>query len=135
MDSVAEFATAKSLDIWFSIREPRGMVSCPYMRLITKRNLNKAISPYSDAVSAVIGWLSVFKANSWKSLNEIRENYSASVDEVYGYTIFNIKGNKYRLIVRINYQAQIIYFKKFMTHAEYSKINWSDEIEVRQKME
>ena len=105
------------------------------MRLITKRNLNQAIAPYSDSVSAVIAWFSVLKANSWQSLNEIRENYSASVDEVNGYTIFNIKGNKYRLIVRINYQAQIIYFKKFMTHAEYSKVNWSDENEVRQKME
>jgi mRNA interferase HigB len=111
------------------------VVSYTYMRLITKRNLQKAIAPYSDAAGVVIGWFSVLKANSWKSLNEIRENYSASVDEVYGYTIFNIKGNKYRLIVRINYQAQIIYFKKFMTHAEYSKINWSDESEVRQKLE
>jgi mRNA interferase HigB len=105
------------------------------MRLITKRNLSQAIAPYSDAVAVVISWSAVIKANSWKSLNDIRENYSPSVDEVYGYTIFNIKGNKYRLIVRINYQAHIIYFKKFLTHAEYSKINWADEREVRQKME
>jgi mRNA interferase HigB len=105
------------------------------MRLITKRNLNEAIAPYSDAVLVVASWSAVIKANSWKSLSEIRENYSPSVDEVYGYTIFNIKVNKYRLIVRINYQAQIIYFKKFMTHAEYSKINWADEKEVKKKIE
>ncbi|MGB8698672.1 MAG: type II toxin-antitoxin system HigB family toxin [Thermosynechococcaceae cyanobacterium] len=105
------------------------------MRLITKRNLNQAIAPYPDAVAVIQSWSTVIKANHWKSLNDIRENYSSSVDEAYGYTIFNIKGNKYRLIVRINYQAQIIYFKKFMTHAEYSKINWSDEKEVRKKIE
>ena len=105
------------------------------MRLITKRNLNQAIAPYPDVLAVVISWAAVIKANNWRSLNDIRESYSSSVDEVYGYTIFNIKGNKYRLIVRINYQTHIIYFKKFMTHAEYSKINWSDEREVRQKIE
>lgn len=105
------------------------------MRLITKRNLSKAIAPYADVLAVVISWSAVIKSSSWKSLNDIREEYSPSVDEVYGYTIFNIKGKKYRLIVRINYQAQIIYFKKFMTHAQYSKINWSDEKEVRQKIE
>jgi mRNA interferase HigB len=124
-----------ALDKEFSIREPRNIVYLSPMRLITKRNLNKAIAPYSDAVSVVVSWSAVLKKNSWKSLNDIRESYSPSVDEVYGYTVFNIKGNKYRLVVRINYQAQIIYFKKFMTHAEYSEVNWANEKEVRSKIE
>ena len=104
------------------------------MRLISKRNLYSGIEPYTEAVQAVESWHTIFKANTWGSLNEIRENYSSTVDEVHGYTIFNIKGKKYRLIVRINYYTQIIYFTKFLTHAEYSKINWSDVKEVNQKI-
>lgn len=104
------------------------------MRLISKRNLYQAVAPYTEAVQAVKSWHTIFKANTWRSLNEVRENYSPTVDEVYGYTIFNIKGNKYSLIVRINYYTQIIYFITFFTHAEYSKINWADEKEVKQKI-
>jgi hypothetical protein len=61
------------------------------MRLITKRNLSKAIAPYPDVLTVVISWSAVIKASSWKSLNDIREEYSPSVDEVYGYTIFNLR--------------------------------------------
>ncbi len=104
------------------------------MRLITKRNLDLAIAPYTEARQSIQDWRTVFKANSWRSLSEIQESYSPTVDEVYGYTIFNIKGNKYRLIVRINYYTQAIYFKKFLTHAQYDKINWSNEKEVKQKI-
>jgi len=50
------------------------------------------------------------------------------------YTIFNIKGNQYRLIVKINYKARILYFKKFLTHTEYDKIKWDNEDEVKQKI-
>jgi mRNA interferase HigB len=104
------------------------------MRLISKRNLDRAVAPYTEAIQAVKSWHTVFKANTWRSFSEIQENYSPKIDEVYGYTIFDIKGKKYRLIVRINYQAQIIYFIKFLTHAEYSKINWSNEKDVTQKL-
>jgi mRNA interferase HigB len=106
------------------------------MRLISKRNLDSAVAPYAEAKQAVQDWYTVFKANNWGSLNEIHKSYSPTVDEVYGYTIFNIKGKKYRLIVRINYKlkVKIIYFIKFLTHAEYNKINWSNENDVKQKL-
>ena len=92
------------------------------MRLISKKNLESAIEPYpDDAKAAIAVWRKAIKDN-WESLEEIRQGYSKSVDQVCGYTIFNIKGNQYRLIVKINYTTQIIYFKKFLTHAEYDKI-------------
>ena len=43
------------------------------------------------------------------------------------FTIFNIKGNKYRLIVSIDYEAQLIYYKYFLTHAEYDRDNWKND--------
>lgn len=104
------------------------------MRLISKKNLQSAIEPYPDAQSAIESWYQLIKDNDWQSLEEVRNGYSRSVDQVYGYTIFNIKGNQYRLIVQINYKTRIIFFKKFLTHAEYSKINWNDRDEVQEQL-
>lgn len=104
------------------------------MRLISKKNLLSAIEPYPDAQSAIESWYQLIKDNDWQSLEEVRNGYSGSVDQVYGYTIFNIKGNQYRLIVQINYKTRIIFFNKFLTHAEYSKIKWNDQDEVKQQL-
>ena len=104
------------------------------MRLISKKNLLSAIEPYPDAQSAIESWYQLIKDNDWQSLEEVRNGYSRSVDQVYGYTIFNIKGNLYRLIVQINYKTRTIFFKKFLTHAEYSKIKWNDRDEVKQQL-
>ncbi|MEG4391051.1 type II toxin-antitoxin system HigB family toxin [Microcoleus sp. BROC3] len=41
--------------------------------------------------------------------------------------MFNIQGNKYRLIVSLNYQKQIVYIKYILTHAEYDKDNWKND--------
>ena len=105
------------------------------MRLISKKNLESAIEPYpDDAKAAIAVWRKAIKDHDWESLEEIRQGYSKSVAQVCGYTIFNIKGNQYRLIVKINYTARIIYFKKFLSHTEYDKIKWNDEDEVKQKI-
>ena len=48
-------------------------------------------------------------------------------EAVGNFTVFNIKGNKYRLILSINYEQQIIYIKYVLTHAEYDKENWKND--------
>ncbi len=104
------------------------------MRLISKKNLLTAIAPYPDTQTPIESWCKLIKDNDWESLEDLRKGYSRLVDEVYGYTIFNIKGNSYRLIVQINYKTKIIFFKKFLTHGEYTKINWSNRDEVKNKI-
>ncbi|MEG4628497.1 type II toxin-antitoxin system HigB family toxin [Microcoleus sp. AR_TQ3_B6] len=104
------------------------------MRLISKKNLLSAIESYPDAQSAIESWYQLIKDNDCQGLEFVRNGYSRSVEQVYGYTIFNIKGNQYRLIVQINSRTKIIFFKKFFTEAEFSKINWNDRDEVKQKL-
>ena len=104
------------------------------MRLISKKNLLAESTAYPDTQAPIEAWYTMLKASGWNSLEDIRKSYSSTVDEAYGYTIFNIKGNKYRLIVQINYRNQIVFFKRFMTHTEYGKINWSNQEEVKQKL-
>jgi mRNA interferase HigB len=104
------------------------------MRLISKKNLLRAIEPYPDAQSAIESWYQLIKDNDCQWLEFLRNGYSRSVVQVYGYTIFNIKGNQYRLIVQINSRTRIIVFKKFLNETESSKINWNDRDEVKQKL-
>jgi mRNA interferase HigB len=48
-------------------------------------------------------------------------------EAVGNFTVFNIKGNNYRLIVSINYERQIIYIKYILTHSEYDKEQWKND--------
>jgi mRNA interferase HigB len=54
---------------------------------------------------------------------EIRQIYP-SADIVGKYTVFNIKGNNYRLIAEINYRSQTIFVRYILTHSEYDKNKW-----------
>jgi len=46
---------------------------------------------------------------------------------VGNFTVINVKGNKYRLILSIDYEKQVVYFKYFLTHAEYDKEEWKND--------
>jgi len=59
----------------------------------------------------------------WKNLIDVREFYPHA-DRVSKYTVFNIKGNDYRLIVEINYRKQTIYIRFILTHPEYDREKW-----------
>jgi mRNA interferase HigB len=50
-----------------------------------------------------------------------------TAEAVGNFTVFNIKGNKYRLILDIDYEEQVAYFKYFLTHAEYNKEQWKND--------
>ena len=64
----------------------------------------------------------VRKAN-WKNPAELKQVYR-NADLVGRRTVFNIAGNKYRLMVRVNYQSQRVFVLYLLTHAEYDKGAW-----------
>jgi len=59
----------------------------------------------------------------WKNLNDVRLTWR-NTDCVRGKTIFNIKGNRYRLIAIVNYASQTIVLSTLLTHDEYSRGEW-----------
>ncbi len=61
------------------------------------------------------------KAAQWKSLAEVREDFR-SADVVGRRTVFNIKGNRYRLVARINYERRLVFILGIVTHADYNKM-------------
>jgi len=73
-------------------------------------------------------WEKTIKQTNYSSFNELKLTFP-SVDYVYHkYTIFNISGNKYRLVSEIDYAASVVNVKRIWTHAEYSMKKNDDAI-------
>jgi len=86
--------------------------------------LDKAKKTHRDLTSSVATWLMIAREARWKNLNEVRLTWR-NTDCVKGKTIFNIKGNRYRLIALVNYASQTIIVRMLITHAEYSQGEWN----------
>lgn len=71
-------------------------------------------------------WYRVAKSAKWSNINDVRQVYPRA-DAAGNFTVFNIKGNNYRLIVDIVYLTQRIYIKYVLTHADYDKEAWKND--------
>jgi len=95
------------------------------MRIIAHRTIVKYGNEHADAKIALDSWYRATKVASWQSLQDIKSTFN-SVDYVGNKRyVFNIKGNSYRLVVKILFVQQIIYIRFIGTHKEYDKIDCS----------
>ena len=81
------------------------------------------IDEYPDSRGSLTSWLQSMKINNYRHFNELKQTFG-SADYVKPYTVFNISGNKYRLISVINYQITTAAVENVLTHAEYDKGKW-----------
>jgi mRNA interferase HigB len=93
------------------------------VNVICKRNLFAKAAKHPDATVAIQDWFDAASAAEWRNLDDVRQTYPAT-DMVGMLAIFNIKGNRYRLIVRMAFPYRRVYIKEFLTHAEYTKGAW-----------
>jgi mRNA interferase HigB len=93
------------------------------LRVISGRVLFERAAKFPDAKVPLQIWLETARQAKWNSLEDIRRPFPAT-DMVGILAVFNIKGNSYRLIVRMEFRKQRIYIKEFLTHAEYNKEKW-----------
>ena len=93
------------------------------MRVISKAAITEFAGMHKDALEPLMHWYLIAKRARWRSLAEVREDFRHA-DAVEPFTVFNIGGNKYRLIAAIKYRWQVIYVRHVLTHAEYSKEKW-----------
>jgi len=96
------------------------------MRLISMPRLRQDTNRYPDVKKQIENWCDVVKKANWQNLEQVRKNYREA-ESVGNFTVFNLKGNHYRLIVGINYETQTIYYKYFLTHSEYDKERWKND--------
>jgi len=97
------------------------------LRIISKRKLRDYYENNAQAEIPLTEWYFKMKASQALNINELKKSFN-SVDPVYGYTVFNIGGNHYRLVTGIHYNKQICYIRTIWTHAEYSKRSNKDKL-------
>jgi mRNA interferase HigB len=88
--------------------------------------LTEFAASHPDAAIPLDNWYRRARRASWRNLDETRIDYPHA-DPVGTCTVFNIAGNKYRLIVKINYRRQAVYTRFVLTHAEYDKEKWKHD--------
>lgn len=93
------------------------------MRIIARKTLKAFWEKHADAEHPLKAWFKFASAADWTSPAAVKGDYrSASILED-NRVCFNIGGNKYRLVVKINYPYRIIYIRFVGTHAEYDKVD------------
>ena len=93
------------------------------MRVISRRTLREFIRLHPNAEPSLDQWYRVVRRVSWQSPPEVRRVFPHA-DQVGRRTVFNIAGNNYRRIARINSRTQKLYVLAVLTHAEYDKERW-----------
>ena len=93
------------------------------MHVISRKRLKEAWTKHSDLEAPLDAWFRIAKKASWRSLADVRRTFS-SADAVDKWMVFNIKGNRYRLIVEIDYAFCRVYIRHVLTHAEYARGGW-----------
>jgi len=93
------------------------------LHVLSRKRLLEAARVHGDAGGALDIWYRMAKKAEWKNLMKVRRELPTA-DAVGKFTVFNIKGNAYRLITEINYWTGKIFVRRVLTHAEYSKGAW-----------
>lgn len=94
------------------------------MNVIAPRTLRAFWEKHPHAETPLQVWLKMMRGSNFTSFSELHAVFpSADYVAAQGLTIFNIGGNKYRLVTFIRYTSQTVFIKRVMTHAEYTKWN------------
>ena len=95
------------------------------MHVISRKRLNEFAQAYPDSKASLAHWYGLMKRNNFSTFAELRTIF-ASADQVGKLTVFNIGGNRVRLIAAIHYNRRKIYVRSVLTHAEYDEQDWKE---------
>ncbi len=93
------------------------------MRIVAKKSLREFWTRHPDAEEPLLAWYREVAREDWNTPAEVKQKYRSASIVGKGRVVFNIKGNRYRLVVRINYPARIVYVRFVGTHAEYDAVD------------
>ena len=93
------------------------------MRVVAKKILRDFWEKHEDCEQQLKAWFREAQKAEWKNPNQIKIEYPSASILNDNRVVFNIKGNNYRLIVKINYEYEMALIRFIGTHAEYDKIN------------
>ncbi|MET0753243.1 MAG: type II toxin-antitoxin system HigB family toxin [Pyrinomonadaceae bacterium] len=95
------------------------------MHVITRKRLNEFAEKFPETKNALAEWYQQIKKTDFSSIAEVREIFP-SADKVGKLTVFNIGGNKVRLIAAMHYNRKKIYIRAVLSHKEYNEGKWKE---------
>ena len=93
------------------------------MRIISRKALREFWEIHPDAQQPLQAWYADVKQADWQSPVDIKRIYRNASIVANNRVVFNIKGNKYRLVVAVHYEFQLVYIRFVGTHQEYDRID------------
>lgn len=93
------------------------------LRVIAKKILREFWERHNDCEQQLKAWFQEASKAEWTNPNEIKAEYPGASIIGNDRIVFNIKGNSYRLIVKINFDYQMVWIRFIGTHSEYDKVN------------
>jgi mRNA interferase HigB len=95
------------------------------VHIISRKALIQFWEKHPDSKTALARWFKVVKTTEFQSFNDIRTVFP-SADKVQDWIVFNIGGNKYRLIASIHFNRGKVYVRHVLTHTEYDRGDWKE---------
>jgi mRNA interferase HigB len=93
------------------------------VRVVAKKILRDFWEKHEDCEQQLKSWFREVQKSEWENPNRIKEEYPTASILNNNRIVFNVKGNNYRLIVKISFEYQMVWIRFVGTHAEYDKIN------------
>ena len=102
------------------------------MRIITRQRLKEFWQSHRNAKNWLSNWHDVVRAAEWRKLSEVRKTFphadAVKVASGKTVTVFNVCGNKFRLVTAIHYDHRRVFVLWIGTHAEYDEGAWKDKL-------
>ena len=102
------------------------------MRIISRRRLKEWGQRYPDARASLQAWAKVTADAEWQNIMEVRQDFPSAHGVIVAsgntVTVFNIRGNNYRLITAIHYRGGRVYTLRFLTHGDYDSGDWKGDL-------
>ena len=93
------------------------------MHVVSHKAIRTFCEEHPHALGAMDHWYRVAKRATWSSFAEVKQTFSTA-DLVAPHVVFDIGGNKFRLIAEMNFTRRVLFIRYIMTHKEYVKGAW-----------
>ncbi len=93
------------------------------MHIISRKALQKFWNQYPDSKNSLSRWFKAMQKNKFRNFNDLQATFQTA-DKVGDLIVFNIRGNKYRLVASIHFNRGKVYVRNILTHLEYDKGGW-----------
>ena len=93
------------------------------MHVVSHKAIRLFSDKYPDARAPLDRWYRVAKRADWESFADVKQTFNAA-DFVAPHIVFDVGGNKYRLVAEINFRKRVLFIRDIMTHKEYARGAW-----------